>query len=121
MKILVAEDDKLTALALQTVLQKEGYVTFFSFDGKDALEKIRQHKPDLIITDIMLPKVNGLDIIKFVKETPEHRETPVIVISILEKEETIFKALELGAADFIPKPFSAVDLSLRIKKYITNP
>lgn len=120
MKILVAEDDKLTALALQTVLQKEGYTTFFSFDGKDALDKLKQHKPDLVITDIMLPKITGLEIIKTIKESPEHKHIPVIVISILEKEETILKALELGAADFIPKPFSGLDLALRIKKFTTE-
>jgi DNA-binding response OmpR family regulator len=116
MKILLIEDNPLLLRVIETKLKKEGYDVVTCDNGKDGLERIKSYQPDLIITDIMLPYNSGLEIVNFVKSAV-HKNTFVMVLSGLGQEKTVEEAFKLGADDYMTKPFSLSELSLRIKKF----
>ena len=115
MKILVCEDEEIMLTALEFRLRKQGFDVVLAEDGKIALEKIKEEKPDLVVADILMPFVNGLELIEFIRKDMQNT-LPIIIISALEHEETVLKAFRLGATDFITKPFKPNELVLRIKK-----
>ena len=118
-KILIIEDDELMLKILQFILKKENYNLLIAKDGLDAIEKIPQYLPDLVITDVMLPFKSGLEIVNYLKHDFSH--IPVIVLSALgEEERTVVEAFQLGADDFIAKPFNPIELMLRVKRLINN-
>ncbi len=115
MKILVCEDEEIMLTALEFRLRKQGFNVIKAEDGKAALEKINSESPDLIVADVMMPHVTGLELISHVRDVRKS-STPIIMISALEQEETVLEAFRLGATDFITKPFRPNELILRIKK-----
>lgn len=117
MKILIAEDEAMMLAALQKNLQDDGYEVIATTDGQEAIEKYRTLKPDLIITDILMPYTSGLELIGVIKSDTE-LNTPVIVLSAMGQEATVLEAFNLGADDFITKPFNPTELSLRVKRLL---
>ena len=115
MKILVAEDEPLMLKTIVFRLQKDGYDIISTDNGRDALEKIDATDPDLIITDIMMPYSSGLEIVGHVKKNT-HKKVPIIVLSAMGQEKVVLEAFSLGADDFITKPFSPNELSMRVKR-----
>ena len=116
-KILIIEDDELMLKILQFILKKEQYEFQIATDGATGIVQITQYKPDLVITDIMLPINSGLEIVTLLKN--DFPQIPVIVLSALgDEEQTIIEAFELGADDFIAKPFNPIELILRVKRLI---
>ncbi len=115
MKILICEDEEIMLTALEFRLKKQGYEVIRAEDGQVAIDKIQTEDPDLIIADIMMPHVSGLELITFVRQD-QQKETPIIVISALELDEVVLEASRLGANDFISKPFKPIELILRIKR-----
>lgn len=118
-KILLAEDDEMLISLLSFRLKKEGYELITVKDGREAKEKIQSEQPDLIVSDIMMPFVSGLEIIGFVKNEL-NQKTPVIILSTAGQEKTVLEAFNLGADDFISKPFSPNELVIRIRKMTAN-
>jgi DNA-binding response OmpR family regulator len=117
-KIVIAEDNSTLSLLLKFRLEKEGYNLFIAVDGKEAIELIENDKPDLIITDIMMPFVSGLEVISHVRNKLD-LETPIIVFSAAGQEEMVLKAFSLGANDFMGKPFSPNELVIRVKRLLS--
>jgi DNA-binding response OmpR family regulator len=117
MKILVAEDEIILQKTISLKLRKDGHETFMTDNGLDAFKLFEQHSPDLIITDIMMPYSSGLELISKVKETGS--TTKIIVLSSMGQENVIVEAFNLGADDFITKPFSPIELSMRVKRLLT--
>jgi len=115
MKILVVEDNQLILKMIETKLKKEGYEVINCENGKEAIERISDSLPDLVITDIMLPYNSGLEIVNFVKAKLQ-KNIPVIVLSGLGQEKTIEEAFKLGADDYMTKPFNLSELLMRIKR-----
>lgn len=115
MLIHIIEDDILLLKTLEFKLIKEGYEVVTSKNGYDGIEYLKENNPDLIVTDIMMPFINGLEIISFVR-SEKKSQVPIIVLSSAGLEKTVLEAFELGADDFITKPFSPNELSIRIKK-----
>jgi DNA-binding response OmpR family regulator len=114
-KIFIIEDDNMTIEILKFIFSKEGYLLSISKDGLDAIERIPEEIPDLVLTDIMLPMKSGLEIIQFIKDN--YANMPVIALSSLgEEEATVLDAFKLGVDDFIAKPFSPNELLLRVKR-----
>lgn len=116
-KIVLAEDNSVLSLLLKFRLEKEGYKLFMAFDGKQAIELIEEHNPEFILTDIMMPFVSGLEVISYVRNKL-NRQTPIIVFSSSGQEEIVLKAFDLGANDFMSKPFSPHELVIRIKRLL---
>ena len=114
-KILICEDEEILLTALKFRLQKQGYELFLAADGKEARELIEKEKPDLIVTDIDVPKISGMELISLVRNDME-MNVPIIIIAPLENENLILEAMQKGADDFVTKPFKPVELVLRIRR-----
>jgi DNA-binding response OmpR family regulator len=117
MKILVAEDEPLMLMAIVGKLKKDGYEVTGTTNGREALKAYEETSPDLIITDILMPYTSGLELIGIVKSNPRNT-IPVIVLSGLGEEETVMEAFQLGADDFLTKPFNPTELSMRVKRLL---
>ncbi len=116
-KIVLAEDNSTLSLLLKFRLEKEGYKLLIAADGKQAVELIEQHDPELILTDIMMPFISGLEVISHVRNKL-NKQTPIIVFSAAGQEEMVLKAFNLGANDFMGKPFSPNELVIRVKRLL---
>lgn len=115
MRILICEDEEIMLTALEFRLRKAGFEVLLAENGKIALERIKKEKPDLVVADIMMPFVTGLELIEFIRKDMRSA-LPIIVISALEHEDTVLEAFRIGATDFITKPFKPNELVLRIKR-----
>lgn len=114
-KILVVDDEKAIVEILRFNLLKEGYEVYEAYDGEKALERVEVLNPDLILLDVMLPKVDGFTVCKKIRETSD---TPILMLTAREEEVDKVLGLELGADDYITKPFSVRELMARVKANI---
>ncbi|MFH1729590.1 MAG: response regulator transcription factor [Pseudomonadota bacterium] len=114
-KILIIEDDKDLNNLLQYNLKREGFEVDSFYSGKGAIERVHEFNPDLIVLDIMLPKTSGFKICKQLREKPDTENIPVIMLTAKSEEDDRVKGFELGADDYVTKPFSPIELMLRIK------
>ena len=115
-KILIVEDEKNIVDILSFNLNKEGYDTLEAYDGQAGLKLALEENPDLILLDLMLPKMDGFDVCRSVRE--HNRSTPIIMLTAREEESDKVLGLELGADDYITKPFSMRELLARVKANI---
>ena len=114
-KILVVEDEKYISDIIRFNLEKEGYQVYTAFDGQEALEKQRDLDPDLILLDVMLPKVDGFEVCRRIRNVSA---VPIIILTAKEEEVDKVLGLELGADDYMTKPFGIRELIARIKANI---
>ena|SRR5689334_11942883 len=119
-KILLIEDDSDLFSLLQYNLEKEGFALTGLQTGKGAIELCRQVRPDLILLDIMLPDSDGLDICKGIRKDPDLAATPIIFLTARAAETDRIVGLEIGANDYVVKPFSVRELIARIKLQFRN-
>ena len=112
--ILIVEDDRDIAELLQRYLTRAGHVTDALGDGGEALTFVRTRVPDLIILDLMLPGVDGLEVCRALRRTPETRALPIIMLTARTEESDRIVGLELGADDYVTKPFSPSELVARV-------
>ena len=110
--VLIVEDEKNIVDILRFNLQREGYQTLEAYDGEDGLNKARTENPDLILLDVMLPKMIGFDVCKALRA--EGNNVPVIILTAREEEADKVLGLEIGADDYITKPFSMRELIARV-------
>lgn len=111
-KILIVDDEKKMVKMIRTCLEKEGYVTVEAYDGEVALELFTAEKPDLVVLDVMMPRLDGLEFCRQVRQTAR---TPIIILSAKSQETDKLVGLELGADDYITKPFSLRELVARVR------
>ncbi len=114
--VLVVEDESNIVDILSFNLQREGYRVLAAYDGQEGLELARREKPDLILLDLMLPKMNGFQVCKTLRE--EGDTTPILILTAREEEEDKVQGLDLGADDYITKPFQMRELMARVKSNI---
>jgi DNA-binding response OmpR family regulator len=118
-RILVVEDNKLILETIAQSLSREGYEIIKAMDGKECLRLLDENNFDLLITDLYMPFINGLELLSMLQE--QGRKTmPVLVLSAGGNEENVLKAFEMGADDFMIKPFSLSELNFRIKKLLMD-
>ena len=108
-RILVVDDDVDLVIAYITRLHAEGYKVYGAFDGEEALELTAALKPDLVITEILLPRLSGFDVIDILKSVPELKHIPVIILCGLTTQEDIDRGLGLGAAEYLVKKNTTLD------------
>lgn len=113
--ILIVEDDKNISKLVKFNLEKEGYDAFAVPNGEEALEHLKRFSVDLVILDIMLPKMDGFEVCRTLKQDPKLKNIPVIMVTAKGEEVDRVVGLELGADDYIVKPFSPRELVLRVK------
>lgn len=119
MKLLIVEDDTLIRKTLELKFRKEGFEVVVAVDGKDGIAKIETDLPDIVLTDIMMPFISGLEIVRAVKAIAE-KKIPVIVFSTMGQEAMVEEAYRLGADEFVKKPFSLAELAIRVKRLVAN-
>lgn len=116
-KIVLAEDNSMLSTLLKFKLEKEGYSLFVAENGKQTIELIEEHNPQLILTDIMMPFISGLEVISHVRNILK-LQTPIVVFSAAGQEKIVLKAFDLGATDFMSKPLSPNELLVRVKRLL---
>lgn len=117
-RILIVDDEPELVKALTIRLSANGYQVLTASDGEEALNKARTEKPDLIILDIMLPKMDGFKVCRLFKFDPQYRKIPVIMLTVRAQEEDKTLGRETGADEYITKPFEADILLARIKEFL---
>jgi two-component system alkaline phosphatase synthesis response regulator PhoP len=114
-RILVVEDEADLAEVLSYNLRREGYRVSSAGTGKEGLQRVRSEKPDLILLDLMLPDVDGLEVCRLVRQDPAAAATPIIMLTAKSEETDVVVGLGIGADDYVPKPFSVKELLARVK------
>jgi len=117
-RILIVEDENDTAELLGYNLQRAGYETLRASTGKEAIDAAQRHAPGLILLDIMLPELSGWEVCRLLRESPQGRSIPIIMLTALADEEARIKGLSLGADDYITKPFSVRELLIKVNRHI---
>lgn len=117
-KVLIVDDHQANVELIKVQLKSFNYELDWAFDGEEALDKIRAWKPDLVLLDLMMPKLDGYAVCKAVKSDKELRFIPVIIVTALRELDDKLKAIEIGADDFLIKPFNKLELATRIKSLL---
>ncbi|MBL4634495.1 MAG: response regulator [Kofleriaceae bacterium] len=118
LRILVADDDPWILRMVTTVLEKRGYEVDTACDGEEALEKAIECTPDLVVTDVMMPNMDGWTLVKILRGRSASAFVPVIFLTALGSEDDRIRGFRLGADDYLPKPFRFEELDLRVAKTI---
>jgi len=120
-KILVVEDEEILLAALQEELSQGGYESEGAKDGVEGLEKVKSFKPDLILLDLVMPKMDGMTTLKKLKEDSTTKDIPVVILTNLSDYERISEALALGARDYLVKAnYSLTDLLDKVKNVLSR-
>lgn len=114
-KILVVDDETYIVELVKFNLEKDGYKAIVAYDGLSALDMVKAERPDLIILDIMLPNLDGLEVCRNLKEDPRYKSIPIIMLTAKGEELDTVRGLEMGADDYMKKPFSPRELVARVK------
>ena len=117
-KILLADDDESLVKTLSYILRERGYQVIVSPGGQNLLSLVATEQPELLLLDIMMPRVDGLALLAQLKEDERYKDLPVLMLSSMPPEEATVKSLGLGAADFIPKPVRARELFARVEAHL---
>jgi len=111
-RILVAEDDAKQAELVRMYLEREGHAVSLARDGRAALEQVRQKRPDLVVLDVMMPNVDGLDVCRILRA---ESDVPIVMVTARSTEDDLLLGLDLGADDYVTKPYSPRELMARIR------
>lgn len=115
-KVMIIDDEQLVIRVVKRFLAAEGYHNFITItDPRDTFEALKSEKPDVILMDIMMPHLTGLDLLKYRQRTPEFQHIPIIILSATSENQVKRDALRLGATDFLAKPVDPSDLTVRVK------
>ena len=119
-RVLVVEDEIHIQRLIKLILEKQGYQVEIAGSGEDALQYLKSgDRPDLILLDILMPGIDGLQVLRTVKASAEYQDIPVIMLTALAQETVVLKGIELGAQDYLRKPFHPQELVKRVSKQLT--
>ena len=118
-KILVVDDVQSNVLLLKALLGREGFGIVYAMNGTEALEKVKSEHPDLILLDVMMPDMDGFEVAGRLKVEPEQAEIPIIFLTALNDSASVVKGFQLGANDFISKPFRREELLIRVEHQLS--
>jgi two-component system cell cycle response regulator len=117
-KVLVADDDPALVSTLTWILREHGYQVVAVPDGEFLMQRLQDERPDLVLLDVMMPKVDGLQLLRRIRAEPGWQDLPVLMVSSMPPEDGTVKSLEIGANDFIPKPFRMKELLARVDAHL---
>ena len=119
-KVLVVDDEADVLLLCRVNLEFEGYEVVEAGDGEEAMRKVREHEPDVILLDVMMPKMDGWQVLAALKAEPETADIPVVMLTAKVQDQDQIRGWSGGAADYITKPFSPLALSQVLENVLTN-
>ncbi len=117
-KILIADDNMQNCELLEAYLSDEPYEITMAYDGQETLNKVQEFEPDLILLDIMMPKLSGYEVCQRIRKNPETRSIPILMVTALNEMGDIEKAVQAGADDFLTKPINRIELSVRVRSLL---
>jgi len=117
-RVLIADDNEQNRELLDAYLAEEGYEILMSTDGQETVDVINAQQPDLILLDIMMPKMSGYEVCEQIKANPETRDIPILMVTALNELGDIEKAVKAGCDDFLTKPVSQLELQTRVKSLL---
>lgn len=117
-KVLIVDDEQDIVETLKFLLETEGIECLTAFDGEDALNKAKNEYPDLIILDVMLPKINGYKVCRLLKFDSKYKRIPILMVTARSQEEDKAIGEETGADEYITKPFNIEDVVNSVKQYL---
>jgi two-component system alkaline phosphatase synthesis response regulator PhoP len=124
-RILIADDNIQNCELIDAYLSEEGYEMLVAYDGLQAMKRIEEQLPDLVLLDIMMPKLSGYEVCKRIKSNPRTKDIPVLMVTALNEQGDIEKAVRAGCDDFLTKPVNSLELKTRVKsllrvRHLTN-
>jgi DNA-binding response OmpR family regulator len=119
-RILIADDSPLNAELLDAHLDGQGYDTKLVYNGEDALAATREWKPDLILLDVMMPKLSGFEVCSRLRGDPATKGVSILMVTALDQSSDVEKAVEAGTDDFITKPINKTELRLRVEAMLAS-
>jgi CheY-like chemotaxis protein len=124
-KILIADDNVQNCELIDAYLSDEGYELSVAYDGVQAMKRVDELQPDLVLLDIMMPKLSGYEVCQWMKSSPRTKDIPVLMVTALNEQGDIEKAVRAGCDDFLTKPVNSLELKTRVKsllrvRHLTN-
>lgn len=119
-KVLVCDDERHIVRLIQVNLERQGCQVVTAFDGKEGLEKIRAEKPKLVVLDVMMPYMDGFEVLKNLRREPETEHLPVIMLTAKAQDKDVFEGYHYGADMYLTKPFNPMELVTFVKRIMDN-
>lgn len=115
-KILAVDDERHIVRLVEVNLQRAGYEVVTAYDGREALEKVKSEKPDLVVLDVMMPYMDGFEVLKNLKADPETEQIPVIMLTAKAQDADVFRGWQSGVDCYLTKPFNPMELLTFVKR-----
>jgi len=115
-KILAVDDERHIVRLVEVNLQRAGYEVVTAYDGREALEKVKSENPDLVVLDVMMPYMDGFEVLKNLKSDPETAEIPVIMLTAKAQDADVFRGWQSGVDCYLTKPFNPMELLTFVKR-----
>lgn len=119
-KILACDDERHIVRLIQVNLERAGYTVVSAFDGTEALKKVEADKPDLIVLDVMMPKMDGFEVLKRLQANPETRDIPIIMLTAKAQDADVFRGWSSGVSAYLTKPFNPLELLTFVKRIFSG-
>jgi two-component system alkaline phosphatase synthesis response regulator PhoP/two-component system response regulator VicR len=116
LKVLVCDDERHIVRLIQVNLERQGFEVVTAYDGKEGLEKVKKEKPDLLVLDVMMPYMDGFDVLKELRREPETEALPVIMLTAKAQDKDVFEGYHYGADMYLTKPFNPMELVTFVKR-----
>jgi two-component system alkaline phosphatase synthesis response regulator PhoP/two-component system response regulator VicR len=120
LKVLVCDDERHIVRLIQVNLERQGYTVVTAFDGKEGLEKVRTEKPNIVVLDVMMPYMDGFEVLKALRREPETENLPVIMLTAKAQDKDVFEGYHYGADMYLTKPFNPMELVTFVKRIGMN-
>lgn len=117
-KVLIVDDEPNIAISVDFLMRREGFEVLVAHDGEEGLARIRADRPDLVVLDVMMPKLDGFEVCKAVRADPTLAGVRILMLTAKGRAQEITKGLALGAEAYIPKPFSTRELVAKVKELL---
>jgi two-component system alkaline phosphatase synthesis response regulator PhoP/two-component system response regulator VicR len=119
-KILAVDDERHIVRLIQVNLERAGYEVVTAYDGREALKKIEEEKPDMVVLDVMMPYMDGFETLKQIRANPQTRNLPVIMLTAKAQDQDVFQGYSQGADIYLTKPFNPMELLTFVKRIFTE-
>ena len=119
-KIMAVDDERHIVRLIQVNLERAGFQVITAFDGPEALKKVENERPDLIVLDVMMPKMDGFEVLKRLQANPETREIPVIMLTAKAQDADVFRGWSSGVSAYLTKPFNPLELITFVKRIMSG-
>jgi two-component system alkaline phosphatase synthesis response regulator PhoP/two-component system response regulator VicR len=119
-KIMAVDDERHIVRLIQVNLERAGYQVVTAFDGPEALKKADSERPDLIVLDVMMPKMDGFEVLKRLQANPETREIPIIMLTAKAQDADVFRGWSSGVSAYLTKPFNPLELITFVKRILSG-